>query len=431
MKKAKAGKILGSRVSFSFKNNRLTPVQGVHVIFSANIIAIEDSGGFQEIKITDKKVIDAVGKAVGPGDSVVFTALFKKKEPGTLANYWWWTDANGDRRSSTEIKHEPILDEQKYIQPNGGNVLNYVYKNFVFRPDGLLLGLKTDYEGLAWVRNFLPNQKYFPHTGEPRCFDALKTSSGMSKPFIKKKNLYASKHNNHLAGELHALKLAILSNDAGITEPTEDTETKLGDLLYHNPSDASDPNNGMTLRQIALRTDSMLTFCGFYSSAQYVQQDVTLSMINQAFDGPYQAVSFEPFVLGGAQSLNVVPFLHTNIDAPPVTRPTPPVYSIVEETPERFEIQQNYPNPFNPTTTIEFSLAQPSLVTMKVYNMLGQEVATLVDNEELDNGAQQVEFDANNLTSGVYFYKLVAQGIDDEETRGEFFQATKRMLLVK
>ncbi|HPC35933.1 MAG TPA: T9SS type A sorting domain-containing protein [Candidatus Marinimicrobia bacterium] len=75
--------------------------------------------------------------------------------------------------------------------------------------------------------------------------------------------------------------------------------------------------------------------------------------------------------------------------------------------PEKFALRQNFPNPFNPTTTINFTLPEPGNVTLKVYNMLGQEVATLINNEFRGaNGNHSVLFDGSRLSSGVYFYTI-------------------------
>ncbi len=83
------------------------------------------------------------------------------------------------------------------------------------------------------------------------------------------------------------------------------------------------------------------------------------------------------------------------------------VRELPNQIPTQFSLSQNYPNPFNPSTKITFSITDPGLVTLKVYNLLGQEVATLV-NEELVTNTYEVDFDASSLPSGVYFYKIEA-----------------------
>lgn len=92
----------------------------------------------------------------------------------------------------------------------------------------------------------------------------------------------------------------------------------------------------------------------------------------------------------------------------------------VELQPASFELKQNFPNPFNPTTTINYSLPNSSFVKLVVYNSIGQEIATLV-NETIAAGNHSVEFDASNLSSGIYFYKLQAGSFVD----------TKKMILLK
>ncbi|GEM_PF-1849271 len=81
--------------------------------------------------------------------------------------------------------------------------------------------------------------------------------------------------------------------------------------------------------------------------------------------------------------------------------------NITSGIPQSVKLNQNYPNPFNPNTTIQFSLPESSHATLEVYNMLGQRVATLV-NETLTAGTHTANFDASDLSSGVYLYRLQA-----------------------
>ena len=94
---------------------------------------------------------------------------------------------------------------------------------------------------------------------------------------------------------------------------------------------------------------------------------------------------------------------------------------------ETFALVQNYPNPFNPATTISVTLEDDALVTLKVYDVLGREVATLLQNEPMATGEETIEFNATELTSGVYFYRLEAQSV----TTGVTTTLTKKMMLVK
>ncbi|MCL4511104.1 MAG: T9SS type A sorting domain-containing protein [Bacteroidetes bacterium] len=96
-----------------------------------------------------------------------------------------------------------------------------------------------------------------------------------------------------------------------------------------------------------------------------------------------------------------------------------------ESVPEKFYLNQNYPNPFNPTTAIGYQLSAVSHVTLKVYDMLGREVATLVDGQQ-NPGVYKVTFDGGKYSSGVYFYRIVATG-----NNGQRFSAIKKLVLMK
>jgi hypothetical protein len=102
--------------------------------------------------------------------------------------------------------------------------------------------------------------------------------------------------------------------------------------------------------------------------------------------------------------------------------------SVVEATvtiPKTFSLEQNYPNPFNPSTKISFSLASDSKVTMKIFNVLGQEIVTLIDGN-LAAGEHEINFNASSLNSGVYLYQINAEG-----SNGQRFSSVKKMILSK
>ncbi|MCF6268308.1 MAG: multicopper oxidase domain-containing protein [Melioribacteraceae bacterium] len=90
------------------------------------------------------------------------------------------------------------------------------------------------------------------------------------------------------------------------------------------------------------------------------------------------------------------------------------------ETPEKFELSQNYPNPFNPSTAIKFSLKESAFTKIQIFDILGSEVATLV-NEKRNAGYYEVVFDASNLVSGTYIYRIIASD----------FASSKKMTLIK
>ncbi|OGU78773.1 MAG: hypothetical protein A2279_04070 [Stygiobacter sp. RIFOXYA12_FULL_38_9] len=88
--------------------------------------------------------------------------------------------------------------------------------------------------------------------------------------------------------------------------------------------------------------------------------------------------------------------------------------------PTEFKLAQNYPNPFNPSTTIEFAIPVSGNYALKVYDVLGQEIASLID-KDLNAGIHKVSFDASKLSSGMYIYRLVGNNVN----------ITKKMMLTK
>ncbi len=132
-------------------------------------------------------------------------------------------------------------------------------------------------------------------------------------------------------------------------------------------------------------------------------------------------VNAKIYAIGGSSS--------TNWSDPPIATVEEynplldPIMSVNDHSPgylTKFFLGQNYPNPFNPSTNIEFSIAKSEFVTLKIYNILGREVSTLVS-ERLTAGKYKYEWDASELASGVYLYRLETEG----------FLKTRKMILMK
>ena len=98
-----------------------------------------------------------------------------------------------------------------------------------------------------------------------------------------------------------------------------------------------------------------------------------------------------------------------------------------EDIPNVFKLEQNYPNPFNPSTVIKFGVPERSRVFLKIYDVLGSEVATLV-NEELDAGWYSREFNTSGYSSGIYIYRMQASPSGEQ---ARTYVNTKKMMLLK
>ncbi len=263
------------------------------------------------------------------------------------------------------------------------------------------------------------------HVSRLRCFDSLGT-----KAFDKQQKIYPpNKYQNILYGELVALKLNIAAS------ATEKFPVGLGELTYNDPFNPGNPFNGQLVRDIATFGDSILSCLGLTSLPFATTYDVveTAEKINSAFtDGTVDTLNFiSKTRLTGVKKLAEVEYLQ---ETPGVT---PRIARYTEtfqgDVPASFELYQNYPNPFNPSTQLSFvigSASGGSLVTLKVYNMLGQEVATLLNNEEMDEGEYEIPFSAVDFASGVYFYRINVESVDEDGLK-QTFTDVKKMIYVK
>ncbi|MDP3829807.1 MAG: T9SS type A sorting domain-containing protein [Ignavibacteriaceae bacterium] len=197
--------------------------------------------------------------------------------------------------------------------------------------------------------------------------------------------------------------------------PTQTPNTQYGALLFNHVNDGSFYGNASDLQTFAntilnnikLKQKPGFILAGyqrfrqeeFYSRPSPSTSDISLSRLNTLIS----YIKADPTV--GNDVEVVTPELFSAL-----MRKKLGISNIPNETdaPSSFALMQNYPNPFNPSTTICYAIAERQNVTMKVYDILGKEIVTLL-NEEKDAGYYQIEFDAEkySLASGVYFCELI------------------------
>jgi hypothetical protein len=161
------------------------------------------------------------------------------------------------------------------------------------------------------------------------------------------------------------------------------------------------------------RTDSMLIF----SAGYYMADTVKSTGYNR-----YACIGSDMFIADGNLSVLTVwesnrsghSHIYSRLVGLYINGVEPPIIS-----PNSFTLEQNYPNPFNPTTTISFSLPSKSFVSLKVFDVIGREVAIIVS-EELSAGNYSRQWNATNLSSGIYFYRLQS---------GSYIETKKLVLL--
>jgi hypothetical protein len=400
--------------------------------------------------------------AVTPGGTVAI-CVYGNKGKNNAAKKYWWTDAGGTTilggKQGPAILMTPGL---LYQMPNINNLGEEIYSQGTFteldvkgKPVGARMGeargVAKDAKGKDIIREITHPKwkdvlktiydKKFPgnvHTGPPICMITLTDGSG--KPIVKAQaGMPASKHNNKLLAEALALKINLAAS------LTAKTPVGLGQLTYIGGGHY----NGKSVQNLSELADTALS-CDTFKTAGVNNyhfdgpNDSLLTLYNvirsidSAFSGPFDTLTFVApqgtktsggTSIPGLRSISDVPFLQHSTDIAPVVHILP--FKDPDPIPVNLQLRQNYPNPFNPTTMIEFSLPEDAIVTLKIYNVLGQEIATLIDREALDLGIQTVEFNANSLPSGIYFYRVMAETQTDDGTAGRTLTQVKKMMLVK
>lgn len=288
--------------------------------------------------------------------------------------------------------------------PNAGNIIAEVFHSKRL-PAGIVVGIEQPKEtqkvyGWLVISTAKTLKAFFPQTGAPRGFDFVKA----------KKDPKSAKYNNKLAAEVLTTKFNMLASLQGVFPDG------FSFLEYRQ---SGHPMHEKRLYEIVSKADSILTYPSGVDTGTYTLLDTTLRRINRAFVGAIDTVSFATkFRLKGVRAASETGFLRVDSNGilqPQFTARMSPTI------PEEKTLLSSYPNPFNPTTAIGFSLMAACNVTLKVYNIVGEEVATLFNDAPLEEGAHEIEFHASSLPSGIYFGRLVTNE----------FSVTTKLLLMK
>ena len=367
------------------------------------------------------------------GEEVMLYARYKYFTKRFLISRYWWEEGSIPLVTKGPKVIKQVWPEQinyKVAMPNLVNIFQSLDRLYSIRYaaglppiDGLEIGLVPGpysvyfgYPPYKSIWSSLTDRYRNTHKGRPRCLD-------MGGP--RTVNKYPPKSgNNILFAEQLALKANLLLSDYAVTQ------AGLGSLIFHG--DSTNPFNGLSVRAIGAKIDTAMSNyvapasgskTGGYCACDTNFFDVayrTIRMIDSAFCGRMDTIGDftkgQNFALKPVRSLSDVPFLSVDSNFSSIAHYRSP--EIVK--PLQYRLQQNYPNPFNPLTTIQYDLPGQSKVVLKVYNILGQEVVTLVD-EVQDAGFKTVEFNASRLASGVYIVRLAAGN----------FTAVKKMVFVK
>ncbi|MBS3915214.1 MAG: T9SS type A sorting domain-containing protein [Bacteroidetes bacterium] len=290
-----------------------------------------------------------------------------------------------------------------FIQ-NIGNVVKCTFESSFSKDRPFIVGKPRVDSTKAYIWAQYTKAKSFAkifkeeHAGSPRPLLPIIFKKGPLKDPKK-----SDKLNNKLFSHLVALKLNITASENNIVADPYTSGFPLGDLIYNEPNS---PYRGMNLREIVNLADSMITYSNQDSLAVYSGIFEVIQNSNLAFHDSSYLRDTTPCYFKATVRL----------------RDAKPPYFIIRDTSDDIVTQsfkrrtifshqmENYPNPFNPVTFIRFDLPEQLRVTIKVYDVLGREVADLINDGLLDEGNHEIEFDATKLSSGIYFYRLTAGG---------------------
>jgi hypothetical protein len=348
------------------------------------------------------------------------------------------TTALGSKAVKFKMKNGVLISSP----PNWATVTEAVFKKIPMKY-GMNLGSQIKEKDIAadyaWIvlKKGMEFGKIFTaeHTAQSRPLDSLRLPK-KTKKLSKQVKVTRKQFNNPAIAEGLVYKLNLAASAYGITPQG------FGGLLLDTAYSFFDYDlYGKNLSQIGGYFDTVMTFWsdfGIEDSATYAQLDDFVNNILKRLNGLFSAELHETNYVINTYNVKKNPYdmylkgTKTSPEvglvkcAPQVIEERSFLTELEENIPLRFSLEQNYPNPFNPLTTIHYTLSTPALVSLKIYNVLGQEVATLIHSREMDEGMHEIQFDASKLSSGVYFYRLYVgqNGILS-------YTATKKLVLMK
>ncbi|MDR9418491.1 T9SS type A sorting domain-containing protein [Gracilimonas sp.] len=230
----------------------------------------------------------------------------------------------------------------------------------------------------------------------------------------------------------HADEIIDAAQNHGITAPSFPAPSSPTNVTITNPTGFSNPNIDWddnpepyigyyeVWRQKKRISDGIIfpeTLLASSTSSSYTDTNLFMNPMQHIYEWRYavKAVSTDSAASGLSGYTQWIDGISQHKQRPEIT----------DATPEEFALQQNYPNPFNPSTQVKFALREQAEVSIQVYNIMGQQVATLT-NKTMQAGFHQVEFDGSGLSSGVYIARMQAVG-----TSGKAFTDELKMQLIK
>jgi hypothetical protein len=407
VKKAIAKKNVGSYFVLTYFNSNADD-SVFNIKFKNKVTSIASASG---LTVTQEKTYwSFTGRPAN--DTLTITGYSSSTKAQSISGLWL-----GPVKGMASVKNIAATYWRADLpMPNAASIYTNAYTSGVFTATkGFVVGIPepSDAKHYGWV--VMSSASHFYSSLIDNTGKHTQIATGFN--FVKQQtSLPPHKQNNLVFADLMALKFNIVLSQLGTTQ------AGFGELRFRR---SGSPFDGLLVSEIADRGDTMMTFPTLYPAANYDSLNQVMQMINSAFSGKIDTVKWsDTLKLTGVASLAQISFLSPS-GITPVTMKLRSVPQAADELPKSVKLEQNYPNPFNPATSIRFELPAQSVVTLKVYNVLGQEVVTLVNRGTLGEGSHEVEFNGANYASGVYFYRLEAEDAAKKTV------AVMKMLLVK